>query len=91
MLKPFVLALGFAVLATSQAAAQSQCVVNYEFFEFAIPHLDLAQCPKDLARPGAFCRVTTSNDSVHVFVFEEKNKQCLLAVKSYSDYRISVN
>jgi len=90
MLKPFVLALGFAVLATSQAAAQSQCVVNYEFFEFAIPHLDLAQCPKDLARPGAFCRVTTSNDSVHVFVFEEKNKQCLLAVKSYGDYRISV-
>jgi len=27
---------------------------------------------------------------VHVFVFEQKDKQCLLAVKSYSDYEISV-
>jgi hypothetical protein len=47
MLKPFVLALGFAALATSQAGAQAQCVVNYKFFEFAIPHLDLAECPRD--------------------------------------------
>jgi hypothetical protein len=91
MQNPLLLALALASLVSTQAAAQSPCVVNYESFEFAIPHLDLAECPKDVARPGAFCRVTTANDSVHVFVFEEKNKQCLLAVKSYSDYRISVN
>lgn len=92
MLRPLSIALviALAALASAQAAAQAQCVVNYEFFEFAIPHLDLAECPKDVARSGAFCRVTTSNDSVHVFVFEEKNKQCLLAVKSYGDYQISV-
>jgi hypothetical protein len=79
-----------AALAVTPAAAQSQCLLDYEFFEFAIPHLDLQQCPKDIARAGAFCRVTTANDSVHVFVFEEKGKRCLLAVKSYSDYDISV-
>jgi hypothetical protein len=90
MLKPLVTTLALAALASTQTAAQSQCVVNYEFFEFAIPHLDLAECPKDVARPGAFCRVTTSNDNVHVFVFEENNKQCLLAVKSYGDYQISL-
>lgn len=90
MLKPLLIAFGLVALATSQVAAQAVCPMNYEVFEFAIPHLDLTECPKDVARPGAFCRVTTSNDSVHVFVFEVKNRQCLLAVKSYSDYQISV-
>lgn len=90
MLKQLSLALGLTALAPTQTAAQSQCVMNYQFFEFAIPHLDLDQCPKDLARVGAFCRVTTANDNVHVFVFEEKGKQCLLAVKSYENYQITV-
>jgi hypothetical protein len=90
MLKLLTLALGLATLAATRAAPQSQCVMNYQFFEFAIPHLDLEQCPKDVTRPGAFCRVTTANDNVHVFVFEEKGKQCLLAVKSYDRYEILV-
>jgi hypothetical protein len=89
MLKHIVALVTAASIATP-AAAQSQCVLNYQFFEFAVPHLDLQQCPKDIARSGAFCRVTTANDSVHVFLFDEKDKQCLLAVKSYSDYEISV-
>ena len=46
--------------------------------------------PCSIARPGAFCRVTTANDAVHVFVFEEKGKQCLLAVKSYRDYQLNL-
>jgi hypothetical protein len=90
MLKTLFLAFGFAAIVTTQAAAQSRCVLNYEFFEFAIPHLDLDECPKDLARAGAFCRITTANDNIHVFVFDEKDKQCLVAVKSYQDYEISV-
>jgi hypothetical protein len=90
MLKTLFLAFGLAALATTQAAAQSQCTLTYEFFEFAIPHLDLDECPKDVARDGAFCRITTANDNVHVFVFDEKDKQCLVAVKSYQDYEISV-
>lgn len=85
-------ASGFAALAFAVSGAQAQetCALNYPFFEAAIPHLDLPACPKDLARPGAFCRVTTANDAVHVFVFEEIGKQCLLAVKSYRDYQLNL-
>ena len=90
MLKPLLIAFGLTALAATPATAQTQCALTYAIFEEAIPHLDLQECPKDLARAGAFCRVTTANDSVHVFVFDEKDKQCLLAVKSYSEYEISL-
>jgi hypothetical protein len=89
MLKPLVLALGVAAFA-APAAAQTQCPLTYNDFEIAIPHLDLEQCPKDLAKPGVFCRVTTANDSVHVFVFEAKDKRCLVSMKSYDKYEITV-
>jgi len=89
MRQPLLLALGLVALATP-AAAQTQCPLTYNDFELAIPHLDLEQCPKDLAKPGVFCRVTTANDSVHVFVFEAKDKRCLLSMKSYDSYEISV-
>ncbi len=46
--------------------------------------------PEGLAKPGVFCRVTTANNSVHVFVFEAKDKRCLLSMKSYDKYEISV-
>jgi hypothetical protein len=90
MLKSLLIASGIAALAATQAVAQSQCALTYPIFEGAIPHLDLEKCPNDVARAGAFCRVTTANDQVHVFVFEQKNPQCLLSVKSYSEYQISV-
>jgi hypothetical protein len=89
MLKPLTLALGLAALA-STAFAQSQCPLTYNDFELAIPHLDLEQCPKDLAKPGVFCHVTTANDSVPVFVFAGKDQRCLLSMKSYDKYEISV-
>ena len=89
MLKPPALALGLAALA-APASAQTQCPLTYNDFELAIPHLDLQQCPKDLAKPDVFCRVTTANDSVHVFVFEDKDKRCLRSMKSYDKYEISV-
>lgn len=89
MLKPLTFALGLAALA-APAAAQTQCPLTYNDFELAIPHLDFEQCPKDLAKPDVFCRVTTANDSVHVFVFENKDKHCLLGMKSYDSYQIDV-
>jgi hypothetical protein len=66
--------------------------MTYSVFEFAVPHLDLKDCPVGLARPGAFCRATTANDAVHVFVFAQDGDQCLLAVKSYKqgDYELTV-
>lgn len=90
MLKILSSAAALLIASAAPAAAQAPCPMNYKFFEFAIPHLDLAECPKDLAKAGAFCRVTTANDNVHVFVFEEKGQQCLLAAKSFSGYTISV-
>jgi len=90
MSKPILIALGLVAFAATQVTAQTQCALTYPIFEGAIPHLDLEKCPADVARAGAFCRVTTANDQVHVFVFEQKNPQCLLAVKSYSEYQISV-
>jgi hypothetical protein len=89
-MKKLIVALAVLGFAASAAEAQENCAMNYPVFEVSIPHLDLPACPKDLARPNAFCRVTTANDAVHVFVFEEKGKQCLLAVKSYRDYKLDV-
>jgi hypothetical protein len=89
-MKKFAIVLAALGFAASAAQAQETCAMNYPVFEVSIPHLDLPACPKDLARPNAFCRVTTANDAVHVFVFEEKGKQCLLAVKSYRDYQLQV-
>ena len=80
MLKPPALALGLAALA-APASAQTQCPLTYNDFELAIPHLDLQQGPKDRAKSGVFCRVPTANDSVHVFVFEDKDKRCLRSIR----------
>jgi hypothetical protein len=85
-----LIALCVVSFTAAGANAQSACPLSYKVFEFAVPHLDLEKCPKDLARAGAFCRLSTANDAVHVFVFEEKGDQCLLSVKSYSEYQINV-
>jgi hypothetical protein len=96
MIKRPVLALTLTLLAGGAVAqtstAPAACPMTYEFFEFAVPHLDLAQCPKDLARAGAFCRATVASDMVHVFVFAEAGDQCLLGAKSYKEgqYQFSV-
>ena len=80
------IAIALAIAATMivPAMAQTACPMTYEFFEFAVPHLDLASCPRDLAKQGVFCRASTGNDAVHVFVFAEKDR-CLLSVKSYKE------
>ncbi len=89
-MKAILFSLGLLGLSIADTRAQDACVMNYPAFEVSIPHLDLPSCPKDLARPGAFCRVTAANDAVHVFVFEEKGRQCLLAMKTYRDYELGV-
>lgn len=55
----------------------------YEFFEFAVPHLDLEACPADLAKEGVFCRAGTGHDAAHVFAFSREGDRCLLATRSY--------
>jgi hypothetical protein len=80
------------VISLPPTAAETRCPMTYEAFEFAIPHLDLEKCPADSARDKAFCRATTGNDAVHVFIFAEDGEQCLLGVKSYrgDEYRLTV-
>jgi hypothetical protein len=92
MLKRLRIALCIAGSAAGQAVAQTACPMTYAAFEFAVPHLDLKACPADLARDGAFCRASTGNDAVHVFVFSQQGDQCLLVVKSYKEgqYELSV-
>jgi hypothetical protein len=81
-----------SAMAGGQALAQSACPMTYAAFEFAVPHLDLQACPADLARSGVFCRASTGNDAVHVFVFAQEGEQCLVAMKSYKEgqYQFSI-
>jgi hypothetical protein len=73
------------LLLSPPALAQGACPLTYAAFEFAVPHLDLANCPRDLAKEGVFCRASAGNDAVHVFVFSRTGDQCILATKSYKD------
>jgi hypothetical protein len=90
MFKRFSIAL--AVTGFAGAAVAQTCPLTYPVFEFAVPHLDLEKCPAELAKGGVFCRASTGNDAVHVFVFADKGDQCLVAVKSYKEgqYQFSV-
>lgn len=63
--------------------AEAACAISYEFFEVAVPHLDLEACPSALARPGTFCRASTSNDAVNLFVFSAEGERCLVATRRY--------
>ena len=90
MVKQIPLALSVAAIASTPAMAQTACPLTYKVFEYAVAHLDLPECPSDLAQNGVFCRATAGQDAVHVFVFAQQGEQCLVAVKSYSEYSISV-
>jgi hypothetical protein len=92
MLKPVQFTLCLASVAAGEAIAQTSCPLTYATFEFAVPHLDLPACPADLARDGVFCRASTGNDAVHVFVFSQQGEQCLVTVKSYKEgqYQLTV-
>jgi hypothetical protein len=73
----------------AQAPEQMPCPLNYEIFKYAIPHIGMDQCPKDLAGDKVFCRATAGNDAVHVFAFAE-GTQCLQAVQSYDAFELRI-
>ena len=85
MIRRSILALSLSCSLLAPAFAQSACPMTYAAFEFAVPHLDIASCPADLARTNAFCRASVGNDAVHVFMFAQDGEQCLLAMKSYKE------
>lgn len=81
---PFALAACLiAATAQAQDAQDAPFALTYEAFETAVPHVDLAVCPTDLAAPGRFCRLTAQSDMLNVFVFSEEGDQPLVALQSW--------
>lgn len=89
-------ALGIACFAAAMhlgaASAYAACNLPYKTFEFAVPHVDIDECPSSMKTQKAFCRASIGGDAIHVFAFEEAGEQCLMGVRSYEkdDYKISI-
>jgi hypothetical protein len=56
---------------------------TYQMFEAAVPHVDMAVCPVDLAAEARFCRVALFNDQIHVFVFHEDGDQPMVDYRAW--------
>jgi hypothetical protein len=62
--------LFFAALLFATPAGAVQCPVPYSEFEENIPHLDLAEWPKN--KPDSergFCRLVLDGDDAYIFTF----------------------
>jgi hypothetical protein len=78
------LTLSLACLPASLSAQTVQpLALDYATFEAAVPHLDLEQCPAELAGDGRFCRATFNHDEMHVFAFDEHGDVLLVAFRSW--------
>jgi len=71
------------VLLASPAIAQEAGTFTYEMFETAVLHVNLAECPGQLAGEGRFCRMSMHNDAFHVFAFSEAGEQPLIGMWSW--------
>ncbi len=71
-------------------AADAPCVMNYETFESAVPHLDAESCPDKSMNDKAFCRVSVGGDHAHVFYFSSEGERCLIKVVSFDDEEIEL-
>lgn len=64
-------------------ALASACPVPYSEFEENIPHIDLAECPKN--NPNAddgFCRLVMDGDDAYVYAFVYTDDEpCLSGIK----------
>jgi hypothetical protein len=74
-------ALTGVLLAASPVFAEDSdpMALGYETFEYAVPHVDLVECPGELAAEGRFCRATMHSEELHVFAFAEDGDQPLVA------------
>jgi len=70
-----------AVPALAQTAPA--CPMTYKQFEAAIPHIDVDDCPAEVAGKDRFCRGSANGDSIHVFAFDFDGDKCLAALRSY--------
>lgn len=86
-----VLAALCLVAEPSLAQQPATCPMTYVKFEAAVAHVDLDQCPAEIAGKDRFCRASTSNDRLHVYAFELEGAQCLVGMQSYESDRFSLS
>lgn len=77
-----------AATLASPAFAQDAGGLTYEMFETAVHHVNLEECPGDLAGEGRFCRMTMHNDAFHVFAFTEEGEQEMVGLQSWYEDEI---
>ena len=86
-----ILVCAFVVTrAVSPSVAAQDCVLKYETFEYAVPHIDLETCPEANMDKTAFCRASVGGEQVHLFYFAKDGEQCLLKVRSFEEGRYSL-
>lgn len=76
-------AIATMLLVGPAASAQETGVLTYQMFETAVQHVNLLECPGDLAGEGRFCRMTMHNDAFHVFAFTEEGDQPMVGLRTW--------
>lgn len=79
-----LVSLAALVLPLPAFAETAPMPLTYQIFEAAVPHVDLAACPVELAAEGVFCRLALLNEEIHVFVFSEEGDQPMVNFRSWS-------
>lgn len=80
MLRTFCL---MAVIATpALAEGTAPLPMNYDIFEAAVPHIDMSDCPADMAAEGRFCRLVVMNDQLQIFSFSEEGDQPMVGYRA---------
>lgn len=73
-----------AMLAVAASLAQAQGF-TYAQFEVSVNHIDLENCPEQLAADGVFCRATILHDGVHVYAFEEEGDMAFVDMVTFDE------
>lgn len=79
-----------AALWATCAVAEDNAAFTYAMFETAVMHVNLEECPGELAGEGRFCRMTMHNDAFHVFAFSEEGEQLMVGLKSWYEDEIDM-
>ncbi len=80
-----------AILLGSPAIAQEAETFTYQMFETAVMHVNLEECPGELAGEGRFCRMTMHNDAFHVFAFSEDGEQPMIGLQTWYEDEIDMD
>jgi len=81
-----------AIISPALAQSANPCPMTYVQFEAAIPHIDVDDCPAEVAGKDRFCRGSANGDSIHVFAFDFDGDKCLAALRSYdkNEFKLSI-